>query len=227
MAVIEKHTFAVITGDLVGFKKFSPNQRALLSGVINHTYQQVQEYFQGSVIPKIDVFRGDSWQFIIKKPELSLRIVLFFRALMISQTRFPSIDTRTSIGIGNVDYLPSKNIPTGDGEAFRQSGYGLDTMPRNLRMRIESTSPIGTFDITTINILLQLIDAIVKDWTSRQAYVVCGAILGLNQAKIASTWLKGEISQQAVAQHLERAKWTAISDAINHFEDQWEKDELT
>lgn len=219
-----KQTFAVITGDVVGFKKLSANQRVALSGIIHHTYQQIQNFFKGSVLPDIQIFRGDSWQFILIKPELSLRIALFFRAFLISQMEASAIDTRISIGIGPVDYLPSKKIRTGDGEAFRQSGFGLDHMPRNVRMSINSTSAIGTLDIKTIDVLVQLMDAIVKDWTPRQAYMVCGAILDWTQDEIASKWLNGKISQQAVAQHLNRASWNAISAAIKHFEDQWEKE---
>lgn len=216
----QRQTFAVITGDVVGFSRLSSSQRAALSGIVYITYQQTPKYFKDSVSQKIDIFRGDSWQFVLNKPKSSLRIALFFRAFSISQMALPSIDTRLAIGIGPVDFLPSEKTRTGDGEAFRQSGLGLDEMPRNIRMNIKSDSAIGALDINTIDVLVKLIDAIVKDWTPRQACVACGAILGWKQGEITSSWLEGKISQQAIAQHLNRAKWNAVSAAIKHFEDQ-------
>lgn len=118
-------------------------------------------------MPKIDIFRGDNWQLVLNKPELSLRITLFFRAFFISQKALSSIDTRISIGIEPVDFLPSEKTSTCDGETFRRSGFGLDNMPRNIRMSVKTNCAISVLDVNTIDVLVQLIDAIVKDWTSR------------------------------------------------------------
>jgi hypothetical protein len=103
---------------------------------------------------------------------------------------------RLAIGIGPIDFLPQKAISSGDGEAYRRSRDAQD-------------------------VLVRLIDAIARDSTGRQANAVCGAILDWKQVKIASVWFKGAVTQQAVAQHLERAGWNAAAEALAHIEDSW------
>ncbi len=213
--------YAVLTGDIVDFSKYSPRQRSRMPDILQSSYDQTQNQFRESLLSNIEIFRGDSWQFIIKNAKNSFRIALYYRALFISQMESTIADTRISIGIGTVDYLPTENIITGDGEAFRQSGVGLDTMPRNLRMQICTPINKKSPEVNQINVIVQLVDTLARQWTPRQAFMVCGAISGLTQEKIGGEWVKEKISQQAVAQHLERAGWNAISASIQYYEEEW------
>jgi len=210
--------YAVVTGDVVGSKKMSSAERVLLLRVLRRGHHLLQLHFKRSLASAIDVFRGDSWQFVLSKPEMSLRAALFLRAFLISQVKVRSVDTRFAIGIGPVEFLPSKATPTGDGEAFRRSGHALDRMPRSTRMGIDGPASIGSLDSATLDVMVRLVDALVRHWTPRQADVVCGALLGWKQERIASVWIKETVSQQAVAMHLERAEWNAVAAALTHFE---------
>jgi hypothetical protein len=212
--VRENHQYAVMTGDVVGFSGLPENRRTRLLDLLREAHGRLRQHYGDGVSPRIDVFRGDSWQFVVSEPGLSLRVALFFRAFMISQ----DADTRVAIGIGAVDFLPSKHTPTGDGEAFRRSGTALDTMRRGERLVIEGPAVIRSMDSAALDVLVSLLDAIVRGWTPRQAEAVCGAILGWNQQQIASKWEGRPITQQAVAQHLERARWNAVARTIEHFE---------
>ncbi len=221
MKIRRDQTYAVVTGDVVGFKKLSLDQRAHLGRILHRASGELQERFHDCVPFKIDYFRGDSWQFVVSKPERSVRAALFFRAYLKSRMPKSPVDTRLAIGLGPIDFLPRKAISTGDGEAYRRSGMALDKMPRGTRMRIDGPRTFGSLDLKTADVLVRLIDAIARDWTDRQATAVCGAILHWKQTEIASVSFKGAVTQQAVAQHLERAGWNAVEAALSHIEESW------
>ncbi len=221
MKLRKDQTYAVVTGDVVGSRKLSPDQRAHLVRILRRASGALHERFRDLVPFDVDFFRGDSWQFVVSKPERSVRAALFFRAYLKSQMARSPVDTRLAIGLGRIDFLPQKAISTGDGEAYRRSGTALDEMPRGTRMRIDGARAIGSLDMKTADVLIRLIDAIARDWTDRQANAVCGAILHWKQTKIASVSFKGAVTQQAVAQHLERAGWNAVEAALSHIEESW------
>ena len=215
----ENHIYAVVTGDVVGTTALSEGKRAGLLDELRYAYGRVRGRYKDCVPATLDVFRGDSWQFVLAAPDQSLRAALLFRATMISR----SLDTRLAIGIGTVDVLPSDLVPTGDGEAFRVSGKALDGMARDERMVIGTQGPIGSIEPTTLDVLVALMDAVVSTWTAGQGAAAAGALLGLSQKAIASEWDSGAIRQQAVAQHQNRARWNTIARALEHFEAQFEE----
>ena len=52
----------------------------------------------------------------------------------------------------------------------------------------------------------------------KQAKATSGAILEFTQEEIAAEWFDQEITQQAIAQHLDRAGWSTIEQGIRYFE---------
>jgi hypothetical protein len=213
----ENHRYAVVTGDVVGYTALHEDKRAGLLDTLRYAHSRVRGHYTERMSATLDVFRGDSWQFVLAAPDQSLRAALLFRATMISR----SLDTRLAIGIGTVDVLPSDRVPTGDGEAFRISGKALDGMGRDERMIVRAQGPIGSMEPATLDVLVALMDALVSTWTPGQAAAVAGALVGLSQKTIASEWEGGAIRQQAVAQHQNRARWNTIARALEHFEAQF------
>jgi len=69
-----------------------------------------------------------------------------------------------------------------------------------------------------LDIIVHLIDALAVDWTEKQAQAISGALRGWTQEKIAKLWWENPITQQAVAQHLDRASWYAVENALAFFE---------
>jgi hypothetical protein len=63
-----------------------------------------------------------------------------------------------------------------------------------------------------------LLDRSASEWTAKQGQAIYPSLMGRTQAEIAAGWHDGPITQQAVAQHLDRAGWTAIDYALGTFE---------
>ncbi len=208
--------YAVVTGDVVGYTALSEDGRAGVLGTLRYAHSRVHRHYTESMSATLTMFRGDGWQFTMSTPDQSLRAALLFRATVISR----SLDTRLAIGIGTVDILPEAPVSAGDGEAFWRSGRALDDMSRDERMVLKAQGSLGSMDPATVDVLVALLDALVSTWTPGQAAAVAGALLGLSQKTIASEWESGAITQQAVAQHLDRARWTTIARALRHFETQ-------
>jgi hypothetical protein len=218
MRIERNRLYAVLTGDIVDSSKLKDRQRVDLHKAMVSTSEELRVRF-GKIVPlSVDIYRGDSWQFIISDPAKSLRIGLFYRSHVRAKMESKRIDTRVAIGIGSIDFLPGNKASRGDGEAFRISGGALEKLSRNRRMILECSESIGSLDVEALDVIFQLIDVLARDWTGKQAKAISGALLGLTQEKVASSWFEKSISQQAVAQHLDRSGWNAVASSVEYFE---------
>lgn len=214
----ENKIYAVVTGDIVGSSKLNMNGQLNVSSVIQSVAARISAQYQSSVHGDIDIFRGDSWQMVITKPEYSLRIGLLLRSLLQSAPGFKELDTRFSIGFGSIDYLPENNMSTGNGEAFLLSGTGLERCKKPIRMCLNFPQRFRSSTTQALNIIIRLIDLHVQHWTNKQAEAVSGVLIGLTQREIANNWVKEPVTQQAISQHLEGAGWIQINDSLEYFE---------
>ncbi|MCK5795001.1 MAG: hypothetical protein KAH12_09850 [Anaerolineales bacterium] len=210
--------FAVLTGDIVESSQLNGGQGYPISNIIDKINSRVFSYFRSSIYQDIDVFRGDSWQMVVMDASQSLRIALLLRALLRSEKSIEPTDTRVSIGFGRIDYLPEKDISSGNGEAFRLSGSGLDQCRKSQQMIL--SFPLANRSSLTegLNILIKFIDFQTQRWTAKQSDAIAGALVGLTQREIASEWIQKGITQQAVSQHLDNAGWNTINSSIRYFE---------
>lgn len=214
MKIRRDATYAVLTGDVVGSSKLEPRARRKLPGLLRRTGTALRKRFPDVVPLDLDVFRGDGWQMVVERPEESLAIALAFRAHCRSAPELPDVDSRVAIGIGRIAFLPGHRVSEGDGEAFQRSGQALEAMDR--RVQLDARFPDDTA-VGELRALLWLIDRHVQDWTARQSQALVGALSGWTQERIATGWKPSPISQQAVAQHLDRAGWYAIEAGIEAF----------
>ena len=166
----------------------------------------------------LDFFRGDSWQWLVIPPGKSLRMAIFMRALLLNAAPGVALDTRISIGIGGMNSIPEGDLARADGEAFPLSGDLLASFSRNDRLRVRLAGQPRQPLLEALDMLARLIDLQVCQWTHRQAHAISGAILGFTQQETARDWFKPSISQQAVAQHLDRAGWATIEAGLDFFE---------
>jgi hypothetical protein len=166
----------------------------------------------------LDFFRGDSWQWLVIPPGKSLRMAMFMRSLLFNAVPEETLDTRIAIGIGAQNSIPDGDLARGDGEAFRLSGELLDRFGRTDRLRMVFDAPFDQLDGGALDMTVRLIDLQMCQWTNKQAHAISGAILGYTQQESARHWFTPPISQQAVAQHLERAGWGTLEAAIRFFE---------
>lgn len=207
---------AVITGDIVGSGKFSGASRRRLHAVMQEIGGQLQQTFAEAVPLAPDIYRGDAWQALVIEPAKSLRAALFYRALLRARMQSRPTDCRMAIAVDTIDFLPDDRISQGDGPAFRQSGRLMENMPRQQRMAFTMSGQTAT--AASLSIVLQLVDVLATRWSEKQALAVSGALQDWTQETIARQCWPEPISQQAVAQHLERAGWHALEKAIEYFE---------
>ena len=213
--------YAVISGDIVQSRRFS-SMGPLLRDAIKQAYLQCAEAFDDALggLPEVDVFAGDSWQVLVSSPARALRVGLCMRALLKSYRELPSADTRIAIGIGDVEFVDEDSLSQSQGEAFMLSGEALDRLrEESVRMAVAVPNALrGNGDEQlldlqeTLDMMLVLIDAICKDWTARQSAIVSRALMGRTQVRIAEEMA---ISQPAVSQMLDAAKWSAVDNALD------------
>jgi hypothetical protein len=211
-------TYAVLTGDIVASSKLLGAERNQLHHFMRTTSSELRSFFEHLVPMDASVFRGDSWQLLVTDPSESLRVALFYRANLRAAMKSKRVDTRTSIGIGPIEFIPPDNVAGGDGQAFRASGKALEEIGKSRRMTLswpDSPDPEG---IKALDTLLSFVDELASNWTEGQARAVCGALLRRTQEQTAKSWPGKGISQQAVAQHLDRAGWSPLEDGLSLFQ---------
>lgn len=210
--------YAVLTGDVVGSSKLTASERRTLQEVMTSASERVLSTFADGVPYPPARFRGDGWQFAIIEPHRSLRIGLFFRGLILAGMQTRRVDTRVAIGVGGVDFMPSATISSGDGEAYRLSGEALETLPRSSRMALLVSERCPSPLTEALDVIVKLVDLQARGWTGQQARAIVGALLDRTQESIARHEFEKRISQQAIAQHLDRAGWGMIEQAVRFYE---------
>lgn len=208
-----KKVYGVITGDLIKSVEFRASRNDVLLRLkeilLSAPKIAVQE---DEFIIFSDIFRGDSFQGILSRPSLSLKIALYIQAEFL---RMPvgsaHIESRLGIGFGPVDFLDKNRIVESDGVAFRLSGQALDRTDKYRRMTLLSPSE----EINQhLNILAASLDAIMQRWSNEQAEAISFWLQGNTQESIAHSL---GIKQPAVHQRLQLAGHFAIRGALEYF----------
>lgn len=211
--------YAVLTGDLVSSSALNSEDRRRLLAALQDAVRQAKLGFPDTVHGSVDIFRGDSWQLVLTDPVRALRIGLFIRTVIRAAPGLPQPDTRLSIGYGPVEYLPEGDISTGGGPAFSLSGIGLENAWKTCRMVLSFPENSRSRITRALNIIVRLIDLQVTRWTARQAEAVAGALLDLTQEQIGQGWMRDQVSQQAISQHLDGAGWVKIKSSLEFTEE--------
>jgi len=202
-----KKLYSVITGDIVKSSKLSLEQHKLLIKVMHNCAKEISNVFPGALKYEPELFRGDSWQLLIQKPELALSIALFYRAYLKAKMQLDSIDARMAISIGTVDFIESS---FGIGDAYKISGKALD---KKGKRKIKFVSDILP-NSNVIDLIIQSTDFISSKWTSRQCKIALLALQNYSQKTIAK---KLRITQQAVSQQMDAAGWVIVADNLVYF----------
>jgi len=212
--------YAVVTGDIVGSTRIRGSPRDRLLSVVKSSFQGLRHAISGKVSAPFGLYRGDSFQGVLSRPEDALRAVICIRAslrcgLQEGPKNYP-LDARIVVGIGTIEFLPSRRAAEGDGDAFRRSGPMLDKMrraqPRLRKLLIQT--PWKEID-AELDVHCALLDALVNRWSVKQAEAILGQMRGLTQEKIAQEL---GISQPAVQQRLEDAGGWAAGELCGRYE---------
>jgi hypothetical protein len=146
---------------------------------------------------KMEIYRGDSFQIVMERPEVSLKVATLIRSYLISKTPQGEKniwDARISIGIGEIDYV-STSIVVSDGEAFRLSGRGLDNLDK-ARMCIstkwdmvneEVAASIGFVDYTITKLSVNQAQLLYMTDALELSQLEIAARIGKSQQNISKT----------------------------------------
>ncbi|MEP3838479.1 MAG: transcriptional regulator [Algibacter sp.] len=193
---------SIITGDIVNSKKSDPKKwLQALKSILNSF---------GTTPLNWDIYRGDSFQLEIK-PDQALHACILIKATI---KQFDSIDVRLAIGIGDKTYN-SPNITESNGSAFVNSGECFENLKKTTLAIKSPFEPLNT----TINIMLELAQLTINNWSSTSAILVKTTLENpnLNQNQIANILNK---TQGNISQGLKRAGYDEISKLLQYYTSQ-------
>ena len=204
----------VLTGDIIGSSR-SPHMNV---DAAMATLSQAADHFERwrprGTLPRFTRYRGDGWHMVISDPARALRAAMYLRATL--RAADLGLETRLSIGIGDVQTLGTKDLSDATGAAFLWSGRGLDRMGRSHTMTIDGE------DVTPMHSAVIILAAErSRRWSAEQAEAISLALDSsiATQADIAR---RLSISVQAVNHRLTGGGFQALREAI----DIWENPQL-
>jgi len=222
--------YAVLTGDLIGSSRFRIQEREKILSNLKDSFKLISPDIIAS---QFAVFRGDSFQGVLSRPDEALNAALIIRASLLSKFKGKRtrLDARIAVGIGTIDYLSPNQSGEGDGEAFRNSGLELDKMKKGEQNIIIKTHWPEINE--EFRIECALLDALIQRWTKEQAEAILyqlqkkeflggtthdfhfqGLIQGITQEGIAKIL---SISQPALSQRLKTGGSWAVQEFLGHF----------
>lgn len=204
----------VITADIVASRELSPKKREALYADVKASLQALQKE---GWIASYELYRGDSLQCVAARPELALRVALiirsFFKAYSGEEGTDSKYDVRIAAGVGGVDFYSKTDLAHSDGEAFRLSGEGLDSL-RDVPWRLALRTSDAAFTESLAPAVL-LLDAVLQKWTAPGAEAV---FYRLKDEKEEAISRKVGVSQPAINQRLKSAQWYAVDALLQYFE---------
>lgn len=220
---------ATISADIVSSTSLSVEELTLLQSDIRHFLDELSVNSQGSDWGRL--FKGDSVEIFMLDPHKALRIALLLKALVkkapvslksnknAKRSLFRKYGIRLALGVGEMRVADQKNDIL-DGEAIYNSGRLLEIQKKTTKDKpsIKRSLFFGSKDAglsSQMDVILGLLDAILKEMTIRQSEILYYKLLGANEEEIAS---KLSIKQSAVNQQSNSFSWSSIESAVNYFE---------
>ncbi|MCH6256882.1 hypothetical protein MLD52_10010 [Puniceicoccaceae bacterium K14] len=218
---------AVVSGDVVAFTSLSVKRRAFLEERFSILLSDLSESMEifGRVV------RGDFLEFYVPRSSDALRVMLLVKSFVRSQ-EFPEEQVadkhvrlhlehgiRLALGMGALERLDLEKGVL-DGEAIYMSGRLLNEEKTHDKQRItvKRTLFFKSSDSAMeaeIEVLVVLLDEILKRTTGKQSEVLYHRLMGKDEKDIAAELGK---SQSTINQHTTQAGWSAIECAVNRFE---------
>ena len=200
---------SVITGDITN-SRGEPNAQkwiAPLKKVLS---------MHGKMPKAWEIFRGDSFQVEVKKPEESLYTAICIKA---SIKALKELDVRMAIGIGAKTYDASR-ITESNGEAFINSGETFEGLKKEKRTLALKTSWLETD--REFNLILDLASIVMDNWTPSSAEVM---LLSLQHKDISQKDLakKLKITQSSISERQTRAHYSEIVETEHFFREKIKK----
>lgn len=155
-----------------------------------------------------EIYRGDSFQFMCE-PKDAFQNSLLLKSIA---KKFPRMDVRISIGIGEIEFHSAK-ITESNGTAFVRSGRAFD----NLREKEYLTFSTGAIEWDrTLNLFAKFASQIIDNWSTATAETVQMILENpsSNQQQVAE---KLKINQSAISQNRKRAQLDLLMEFNEYF----------
>lgn len=210
---------AVLTADLIDSSQYKDEVLEKVLNSLKKEFDQIKNDY-GIDNVRFNIYRGDSFQGVLKKPEEALHVALQIKAAVnsihLKETRkhkaYSKIaDFKMAIGIGTQD-LEREAIAESNGQAYQFSGRTLDDMKAESRKTRLKTTDENVDD--EMNTSFLLLDTITDKWSTASAEVVYYLLRGLKEREVAEIL---SISQSAVNQRKQAAGWDAVSGLLNRY----------
>lgn len=186
---------AVITGDIINSKKISPKKW------LKFLKQELDTI--GSSPKTWEIYRGDSFQVIISKPEEALKAAIKIKATVKS---IQGLDARMAIGIGTRTYNASK-VTESNGTAFVHSGEKFEILKKEKQnLAVKSDSEV--FD-NEMNLYFKLALIAMDNWTVNAAEIVKTTMNHPDKLQEELGKIVG-IKQNAISNRIKRAYYDEI-----------------
>jgi len=200
--------YSVVTGDIANSTSIAADKRVEL-------IEQVSALIKSWVAKPEDaeIFRGDSFQLLFDDVAEALKRSIQIRCWLKSYQDGPGnapLDARLSIGIGDIAYF-GKSILDADGEAFHLSGRAFDEMKATQNFLQLSTNDQQLNN--QLNIILNLANIIITQWTKNQAEVIFLLLEGRTQQEMADEL---KIAQSAVNNRIKLSRWKEIDKTMRY-----------
>ena len=189
---------SIITGDIINSRKSKTVKTWL-----NTLKSELNEY--GKTPRSWEIFRGDSFQIEIKKPEAAMLAALKIKSRVAA---IKNLNVRMSIGIGEKTYNAAK-ITEANGNAFVRSGEAFEKL-KTSRQTIMIASPWSDFDYT-INTMLSLACITIDAWSVTSASFIA-TILKYPNLPQKDIGRKMKITQSSVSERRKRSRYDEIMD---------------
>lgn len=198
---------AVLTGDLVGSTGLKHGDLLGVRQALEDAAGQIAGWGRGRVHGP-DFFRGDSWQLVLEESGLYLRAAIYLRTAVLALE--PAVDTRISIGVGQVEALDEAYVSRSIGEAFTLSGRSLDDMSRLDVFSLNVAKPAPS--LMLMPVVLSFCSHVVGEWSPSQARAALEALkpgartqgdvaeaLGITRQAVNKTYLRSGLPSVLLA----------------------------
>ena len=203
--------YAVITGDLVKSRKIRNEDVEFVIASLKDCFLEINRLLLNGK-GKFELYRGDSFQYLIPEPQKALLIGIIIRAKLRTYEPTNSIvtqkktekpikyafsDARVAIGLGKMSY-DADRVTESQGEVYEKSGNAFDKLEKNNdRLLIVTRSKEINEELDTECLLA---DAIISKWTASTAEAIYHHLLyEKNQYELSEIL---NISQPAVHKRL-------------------------
>lgn len=209
---------AVLTADLIDSSRYDKKTLAVIIKSLQEEFKEITKETQQNA--HFSLFRGDSFQGIVKDPAMALNIALRLKATVAkaqldntkSKAMMPLGNVRIAIGIGEGDYAPDE-ILTSNGEAFRLSGQSLDGMKKqHKKMSFCSTDAEINNEFL---VSFAFLDSATDRWSVASSEVIYYLLKGLKEQQIADAL---DRSQAAINLRKKAASWDEIQLLLKRFD---------